>query len=372
MTSALREHARRARITLQAARHGFERAPAWLAMVRAPAAQGVRVSYGRDRMPALGEVSRGGIVKFQHLAEALPNRPRDFSVLYLGSSSLPLDATTLVRVARRRSAAFAWNQNGVAYPAWAGDRFRDINRPMARLLHQADHVLYQSAFCKLSADRFLGERRGPWEILHNPVDTQRFTPAPRPERPLTLLLAGSQYQEYRVTTALRTLAELPGARLVVAGEIDFAADGPAVAQRLADELGVAARVEWKGSYTQAEAPQLYRGADILLHTKVQDPCPTAVLEAMACGLPVVFASSGGTPELVGDAGAGVDSPLDWGTERIPAPDAFAAAVETVAASLERLSETARARAVEHFDLARWIARHVELFDGLVTARLGAE
>jgi glycosyltransferase involved in cell wall biosynthesis len=372
VTQALRQQARRARVTFQAARHGITRAPSWLAMLRAPAAQGVNVSYGWDRMPALGDVSRGGIVKFEHLAQTLPNRPRDFNVLYLGSSSLPLDARTLVRVARLRGAAYAWNQNGVAYPAWAGDRYRDVNRPMARLLHDADHVLYQSAFCKQSADRFLGERRGPSEILHNPVDTERFTPAPRPERPLTLLLGGSQYQAYRVETALRTLAALPDARLIVAGELDFTADGPAVARRLADELGVAARVEWAGAYTQAEAPALYRRADLLLHTKVLDPCPTAVLEAMACGLPVVYADSGGTPELVADAGVGVESPVDWEVERVPAPDAFADAVRTAAGSLEQLSRTARTRAVERFDLTRWVARHVELFESLVAARLGAE
>ena len=51
---------------------------------------------------------------------------------------------------------------------------------------------------------------------------------------------------------------------------------------------------------------MLRRAHVLLHTKVNDPCPTAVIEAMACGLPVAYPASGGTVELVGDeAGIGV-------------------------------------------------------------------
>ncbi len=63
---------------------------------------------------------------------------------------------------------------------------------------------------------------------------------------------------------------------------------------------------------QSDAPDVYRRAHLLLHTKVNDPCPSAVIEAMACGLPVVYPASGGTVELVGDeAGIGVPHPQSW-------------------------------------------------------------
>lgn len=332
-------------------------------ILRTPPARGrLRVSYGYDRLPGPDDIAYGGMVKFVLLSESLPNSPRDFNVLYLGSSSMPLDARLLVGAARRRGAAFVWNQNGVAYPGWFGPGYERLNRPRARLLHAADHVLYQSAFCKLSADRFYGERQGSWEVLHNPVDTRRFTPAAsRPDRPLTLLLGGNQYQRYRFDTALATLVELPEARLVITGALSWSADAEREGRETVAAYGVEGRVDLLGPYTQRDAAEVLRRGDILLHTKVNDPCPTIVLEAMACGLPVVYSASGGTPELVGtDAGVGIETALDWERDHVPAPSELAAAVAVVAERLGDYEAAARARA-EQFDACRWVARHRELF-----------
>ena len=122
-----------------------------------------------------------------------------------------------------------------------------------------------------------------------------------------------------------------------------------------------------GRYAQREAPALYRRADVLLHTKVQDPCPTTVIEAMACGLPVVYAASGGTVELVGDeAGIGIPHPVGWERDEPPAPEAFAQAVFRVLAERERYADAARKRAVDRFALEPWLERHAQLFDELLT------
>jgi glycosyltransferase involved in cell wall biosynthesis len=321
-------------------------------------------------MPGPDEVVYGGAVKFQLLRRELPNAPRNFNVLYLGSSSLPIEAPMLVRLARRRRAVFVWNQNGVAYPGWYGRGWELVNEPRARLLHEADHVFFQSAFCKLSADRYYGRRQGPWEILHNPVDTDAFRPSrERPRRELTLVLGGNQYQGYRLFAALEALAlvrrERPDARLLVAGALSFAADAPAQTDAALARLGLDDAVELVGPYTQREGPALMHRGDILLHTKYNDPCPTVVLEALASGLPVVYSASGGVPELVGDhAGIGIPAPLDWERDHSPPPAKLAHAVLEVAEQLEERAVAARARA-RLFDSRRWVARHREVFLELV-------
>jgi glycosyltransferase involved in cell wall biosynthesis len=327
--------------------------------------------YGHERIPLLGEPVHGGMVKFQALNERFPNRPRAFNLVYLGSSALPSDATMIMLVAGMRGIPLLWNQNGVAYPAWAGPRWERRNERIGRGLAAAAHVVYQSAFCKLSADKFVREPAGSWEIVHNPVDTRRFTPAERRPAELTLLLGGNQYQDYRFEIAVRTLAlvlrERP-ARLIVTGRLSWsAADDPQRAPReaaaLIEQLGVGDHVEIIGTYSQLEAPDIMRRGSLLLHTKVMDPCPTIVLEALASGLPVVYSESGGVPELVGaDAGIPVPTALDWDVDVPPPPEAFAAAVLALAEDLEPRAEAARERAVSQFDLQQWLARHAVLFD----------
>jgi glycosyltransferase involved in cell wall biosynthesis len=364
MTWVLRRRVRRARNALALRRHiRLESARLDAIAATPPRPDEVAVSYGRERVAGADDVVLGGAVKLQLLERAFPNAPRDFNTLYLVSSSLPLEAAALARLARQRG-VFVWNQNGVAYRGWYGPGWQEVNRPMRGLLHEADHVFFQSAFCKLGSDRFLGERTGPWEILHNPVDVERFTPAPRPQRPLTLLLGGSQYQRYRLDTALDTLElvrrERPDARLIVTGALSF--DGSF------DLRGLGDAVELTGPYTQHEAPELMRRADLLLHTKVNDPCPTVVLEAMASGLPVVYSATGGTPELVGpDAGVGVDAPLDWERDNPPAPAALADGVLRVAQEIDERGAAARARA-EQFDARAWVERHREVFTALLHGR----
>jgi glycosyltransferase involved in cell wall biosynthesis len=324
---------------------------------------GLRVFYGHDRVPAPGDSVAGGTGKFQKLAARFPNRPTDFTLLYLGSTWLPRDLRPLLALARLRGVPLVLNQSGVAYPGWAGAETDALNQRNRRVLLGADHVLYQSAFCKESADEFVGEPRGSWEVLYNAVDVNHFSPnASPPSDGPVLLLGGDQTQAYRLEVALHTLAHVPDARLMVSGRLVSSPD-PLLA-----ELGLAGRVEFVGRYAQETAPELFRRAHVLLHTKVKDPCPTAVIEAMACGVPVVYAASGGTVELVGDeAGIGVSHPDGWERDEPPRPEALAAAVGDVLADLLRYREAARRRAVERFALGPWLDRHAQLFHELTAA-----
>jgi glycosyltransferase involved in cell wall biosynthesis len=326
------------------------------------------VSYGHVRLPRPTETAVGGIVKLQTLEQLFPNSPRRFNILYLVSSRLPETPVTLARAARAKGASLVLNQNGVAYPAWHGEGWQRTNAPMASLLPLAAHVFYQSQFCKDTADRFLGVQAERWEILHNAVDTERFVPAAaRPERPLTLLLAGTQYARYRVEAAMRTLALLrrgaPDARLLIAGTLRWPTSKTprADAEGLARELGITAALEFVGPYTQSDAVHLYQRADILLHTKFNDPCPTVVIEALSCGLPVVYSASGGVPELVGDdAGIGIRAEQNWEKDVPPDPEALAEGALKVWRELPRFSAAARRHAAR-FDIRPWVARHSDVF-----------
>jgi glycosyltransferase involved in cell wall biosynthesis len=84
---------------------------------------------------------------------------------------------------------------------------------------------------------------------------------------------------------------------------------------------------------------------------------------MASGLPVVYAMSGGVPELVGDdAGIGVPHPDGFERDEPPAPDELADAVTRVLEALPGYAEAARRRAVERFPLEAWLDRHAAVFE----------
>jgi glycosyltransferase involved in cell wall biosynthesis len=90
---------------------------------------------------------------------------------------------------------------------------------------------------------------------------------------------------------------------------------------------------------------------------------------MACGLPVVYSATGGTPELVGDdAGVGIAAPLDWERDHPPAGPELAEAVIRIAEDYGAFAVAARQRAVAYFDLKPWIARHQEVFKGLCSSK----
>jgi glycosyltransferase involved in cell wall biosynthesis len=315
-----------------------------------------------------GERVAGGKVKLLHLRERWPEQER-FNVLYLVSSAAPPFAGELVRWARQCGAKFVWNQNGVGFPAWSRWKTRDTNLPMAALLRQADHVVYQSEFCRESADRWLGPADAPSSVLYNPVDTTVFTPAAAPLDQWRLLAAGTHYQPFRVLGALETARVLLDAghpvQLTIAGEMRWP-DADAQVHATIAQLRLADHVTLRPAFSQEEAVGLYQTAHVLLHLKYHDPCPTVVVEALACGVPVVASRSGGMAELAGDDGGElVHVPLSWDRAAYPPPRRIAAAVARLMVSWPERHAAARARAERMFRKETWVEAHAAIFAGLL-------
>lgn len=335
-----------------------------------------RVYYGYKNIPTTGSHVFGGLVKLQDLQTIFPNSPDTPNILYLVSSSLPVCAVRMAEMAKRAGVKIVVNQNGVAYPGWYGRGWEQCNRPMKALHQLADYVVYQSRFCKVSSDRFLGQLCKNWEVLFNPVDTAVFSPIEERSygrRGIRLLLAGSHGDFYRPRTAVdvlhRVAQRVNDVELCIAGRFCWRSEQSEAEREIAEyaeKVGVIAKVRFLGPYTQQEAVELLRNADILLHTKYNDPCPRLVVEAMACGLPVVYSATGGVPELVGDdAGYGVAGSLDWERDHPPDAQKLAEGVLHILGRLPEYGAAARKRAVNSFDVQPWLARHREIFASIL-------
>ncbi|RJR44257.1 MAG: glycosyltransferase [Deltaproteobacteria bacterium] len=322
----------------------------------------------RGSVPFFGFIRRGrttaAFMKARKLADLfVPSSLRN-GILYVCSGNIPLSYCLRDK---KRGVKLVLNQNGVYYPGWYGQDYAAANeRHLAGYYRAADYIFYQSFFCEEAARHFLGEPLCPHEILHNPVDTAFFTSESKrafdPAAPV-FLATGNFYHEGKATRLAFMLeaftqvrAQLPGSRLIIAGFL-----APAL-------VAVIARtgpgVSCLGPYLYEQAPALYRQGDIYLNTQFNDNCPSAVLEAMSCGLPVVHLSCGGTPELTGEAGIAVAVEQSWERFLYPEPEDYAAAMLEAVRQRDKLSAAARGRCLEKFDVRIWKARHEKIFAGM--------
>ncbi len=314
-----------------------------------------------------GRLIHGGAVKLLSLRNGLANDEQHFNCLYLVSSAQPDFAEDLLKICQKKGIRFIWNQNGVGYPAWAGPTAELHNAPMRRLRATADFVIYQSEFCRFSANQFLGSCDVPSKILLNPVDLARFCPTnlPKPQSPLRLLAMGTQNYAARVLCVIDALPELHRtgieATLTIAGGLLWKNAEAQVAEH-ARRLGVEASVFRVGEFSQDMAVSLYRSHHLLVHPKYLDPCPTVVAEAMACGLPVVGSKSGGVPEMVPeDCGRLIQVPEnDWSNLHTPDGKQISKAITDLLPEIECASRAARDHALTAFDSVKWVQDHQEI------------
>lgn len=150
-------------------------------------------------------------------------------------------------------------------------------------------------------------------VVHHGVDT-RFTPAdpPAPRRADELLVVSDVYVQKNVHTLIRALARVrkhhPGIRLLVAGRL-VDADYHRELVALAEDSGVADSVVFLGGQPPAELVALYRRCTVFIFPSTVETFGNPLVEAMACGAPVICSNSAAMPEVAGDAVLYV-SPLD--------------------------------------------------------------
>jgi len=145
-------------------------------------------------------------------------------------------------------------------------------------------------------------------VLRNGVDLELFRPEPRTEaraalgvHGMVLLSVGHLIERKGNHVTIAALRDLPDATLVLVG------DGPerAALQALAQDCGVADRVRFAGAVDQSRLRFYYSAADALVLASSREGWANVLLEAMACGTPVVATAIWGTPEVVRAPAAGV-------------------------------------------------------------------
>jgi glycosyltransferase involved in cell wall biosynthesis len=191
-------------------------------------------------------------------------------------------------------------------------RFERPRRLILEAARQADGII---TVCKALKEEMVQLGVAPDNItpLRNGVDLERFQPLDRaaaraavglvPGR-FTLLSVGLLDPRKAHDLIIRALPRLPDVDLLIAGI------GPERKnlEQLARELGVQDRVTLLGAVPQTELKNYYNAADVLVLASSREGWANVLLEAMACGTPVVASNVWGTPEVVAAPEAGVLMP----------------------------------------------------------------
>lgn len=182
--------------------------------------------------------------------------------------------------------------------------------PRRLICEAAAHADGLITVCQALKDRLIELGTAPERItvLRNGVDLEVFKPMDRAKaranlglRRRTLGSVGWLVERKGHHHAICALAALPDTDLLIVGE------GPErrALQQLAAKRGVSDRVRFLGGLHQYRLPEIYNAIDALVLASSREGWANVLLEAMACGTPVVASAVWGTPEVVSAPPAGV-------------------------------------------------------------------
>lgn len=231
----------------------------------------------------------------------------------------------------------------------------------------ATRIVYQSQFVKDWWMRQYGEKPTPASVIYNGVDLERFSPA-GPEKPPSdhiriLMLEGSLQGGYELGLESGTAlaAGLQSAlgqpvRLAVAGQV-----GEAV-RRKWNAGGTP--IEWLGVLPNAQIPALCRGAHLLYSSDINAACPNSVIEALACGLPVLAYDTGALREMVPKT-AGRVVPYGGDPWQLDPPDipGLLRGAREILEDQDSLRRGARQQAEAAFGLDAMVEAYIEALHG---------
>lgn len=230
--------------------------------------------------------------------------------------------------------------------------------------HIATGVIYQSHFVHAWWERVYGPTSVQHTMIYNGVDLGRYNPQGSRDRPQdsvrVLVVEGRLAGGYEIglehalgfTRALAELHPRP-IELMVVGEVSEDVRRTARARS-------SVPIHWVGSVSREQIPHLDRSAHLLFAADIHPACPNAVIEAIACGLPVVGFDTGALAEIIQDE-AGRIVPYGSDAWNLEQPDfkSLALAAHSVLQDIERYRKGARARAVEMFDVEHMATRYLE-------------
>ena len=230
----------------------------------------------------------------------------------------------------------------------------------------AGRVIYQSQFIKQWWEDWYRPARVPASVILNGVDLNRYTPSGLHERPSQhyrllvvegSLAGGLDSGLFDAADLANTLSKKFKIELMIVGRVDGRAKNKLKNQN-------AFRIQFMGAIPREQVPWLMRSSHLLFSAEVNPPCPNSVIEALACGLPVIGFNTGSLAEIVqGDAGRLI--PYGGNPWKLDPPDipSLADAATEVLEDQPRFRKLAREQAESKLGLDKMVDEYLKILLG---------
>ena len=295
------------------------------------------------------------------------SQPADAILVLAGTKNL----LPLWRARRRGGTRIVQRLDGVNWVHrvhWAGLRYTicaiygnaNLSFIRARL---ADKVIYKSQFIKGWWDDWYKPTHVPSIVILNGVDLDQYTPHGLHERPSghyrILIVEGSLSGAlnsglYNAIELANLLSHKHKIELMIVGRVDKHTENKLKHQ-------AAFRIKFMNVIPREQIPWMMRSSHLLFSAEVNPPCPNSVIEALACGLPVIGFDTGSLSEIVqGDAGRLVPYGANqWKLEKPDIP-ALAIAAEEVLENNEHFRTAARQQAETVLGLDKMVDEYLKM------------
>lgn len=322
----------------------------------------------------------GGMVSFQHKLSAglaargvdvcydLDERPYD-AVLVIGG----MRQLSKLRRVKRRGVPVVQRLDGINWIhrkrriSWRHTLRAESGNIVLSTIRRylANQIVYQSEFSRIWWEDWYKPTRVAYSVIHNGVDLGLYSPDGPGQRPpdryRLLVVEGSLGGGYDMglESAVK-LAELLSGQHGFPMELMLVGK---VSQAQQAEWSSHSRVPiiWSGQVPHESIPQIDRSAHILFSGDLHPACPNSVIEALACGLPVVAFNTGALSELV-PASAGRVVPYGGDPWNLDPPDmiSLADAAAEILHDLPKFQAGARAHAASALGLDNMVDRYLEV------------
>ena len=267
----------------------------------------------------------GPYIRIRRLIKIFGNNFFNPNIIYAQSYWTSQELKDAINFSKKYNIPIIFNQNGWFYKGWYGNGWKNKNKQLINVHKKSKLVIYQSKFCKDTSIKLNSYFAKNNKIIHNcvPLKYRIF----RNIKKNYFLLSGvfDQNSEHILNPALDAFINLSkdydykeyNLKLIIAGYFTKGAKYSRWYKKINEKIKILLLkdlIEIRGKYLNKNFEEEFKDINFALHLKYKDPCPNAVLERMSLGIIHIFSNSGGTPELIGNAGLGIPVKDEWSNQ----------------------------------------------------------